>query len=84
MDKRPKYFSKTKPVKCPNCGAKKVVAIRYGLPSSRLEAEAEAGKVVLGGCCVTDSDPSWECTGCAAQIYHEEPRSRVRKKQSAL
>ena len=26
--------------------------------------EAEKGKVMLGGCCVTDDDPDWHCKEC--------------------
>lgn len=82
MDEHPDYFSKRRPLKCPNCGARKVVSILYGLPSSDVVAEVTAGKVVLGGCCVTDCDPSWECTDCGTQIYEENLRSRLREIRS--
>jgi len=31
--------------------------------------EAQAGKIVLGGCEVTDDDPSWQCLDCKAKIF---------------
>jgi hypothetical protein len=81
MDKRLKYFLKRKPTKCPNCGEKKVATILYGLPSSEMDVDARAGRIVLGGCCLTECDPSWECTGCGTQIYHEELRDRFLENQ---
>ena len=84
MDTRSKYFSKRKPLKCPNCGEKKVAAILYGLPSPGMFTQGSSGKIVLGGCCVTDCDPSWECTNCGTQIYNEVLRSRFKETQRAL
>ena len=82
MDEYPDYFSKRRPVKCPNCGARNVVSILYGMPSSEMMKEGTAGKFVLGGCCVTDCDPSWECIDCGTQIYPERLRSRLREIRS--
>jgi hypothetical protein len=31
--------------------------------------EAQAGKIVLGGCEVTDDDPSWQCLDCDTKIF---------------
>jgi hypothetical protein len=84
MDERPKFFLKRKPVKCPHCSARKVVSIAYGLPSPELAEAAQAGRVVLGGCCLTDCDPSWECTACGAQIYHEDLKSRFLENQEVF
>ncbi len=57
---------KSKPKKCPNCGSAKVASILYGLPmfNEELERDLESGEVILGGCCVTDDDPLWQCMEC--------------------
>ncbi len=38
----------------------------YGLPADmdKLEKELDAGKVTLGGCCVSGDSPEWECNKC--------------------
>lgn len=60
-----------KPRACPACGHKPVANILYGMPafSKELEADMESGKVVLGGCCISEDDPTWECAECHQQIY---------------
>jgi len=51
--------SKKKPKKCPACGSKKVAKILWGLPafSPELEIDLKEGKIVLGGCIISDNDP---------------------------
>jgi ribosomal protein L37AE/L43A len=63
-----------KPRKCPACGSARVARILYGLPafSKRLEADMNAARVVLGGCCVTDDDPSWQCADCEVVIFKKD------------
>jgi predicted RNA-binding Zn-ribbon protein involved in translation (DUF1610 family) len=65
--------SRKKPHKCPECGSWRIAGILYGMPSmdARLERDLEAGRIVLGGCVVTDPDPTWQCTDCGTQIYRE-------------
>ncbi len=74
MEKAFEYFSNKKPIRCPVCGSKKVVPILWGLPSEEGGRRAHDGEVVLGGCCVSDRDPSWQCRNCGTQIYREELR----------
>ena len=31
---------------------------------------------MLGGCCITDLDPSWECLDCHGQVYPDGLRER--------
>lgn len=46
---------------CPNCLSKSGVReILYGLPDGPIDASEYA----LGGCCVTDNDPTLECIEC--------------------
>jgi len=65
--------SKKKPKKCPACSSKKVATILWGLPafSPELEIDFKEGKIVLGGCVISDNDPEWQCVDCEVQIYKE-------------
>jgi hypothetical protein len=49
--KNKRYESDKKPESCPADGSKKV-------------AQIKDGKIVLGGCCISDDDPSWRCINC--------------------
>jgi len=64
--------SKRKPRKCAKCGSPKIVKIMYGYPSEDAFKTVEEGKIVLGGCCITNDDPSWQCAGCGVKIYKEK------------
>jgi hypothetical protein len=48
--------------------------ILYGLPSfsENLRIKITNNEVVLGGCCVTDNDPSWKCIDCSTVIFKME------------
>jgi hypothetical protein len=37
--------------------------------SPELEVDLNAGRVTLGGCCVTMDDPVWQCAGCTVLIF---------------
>jgi len=69
-----KNISNSKPKVCPNCGGFKIAAILYGLQaqSSKLEQALEKGKIVLGGCVITDCDPAWQCIDCETRIFKKE------------
>jgi primosomal protein N' len=66
-----KYKSVKKPDKCPKCGSDKIADILYGLPafSPSLEKMIEDQDIVLGGCCVSDEDPTRKCATCKTIIY---------------
>ena len=68
-----RYSSERKPSKCPNCGGKKVASILWGMPaySEELQRDIAEGKIIIGGCCVSDDDPKWQCAECGAEIYKE-------------
>ena len=57
--------------KCPKCKSTRIASILYGMPafSEKLEREMEDGKIVLGGCCVTDDDPKWQCADCGQELF---------------
>lgn len=65
-----RYEYSTKPKKCPPCRSTRIVNIMYGLPafSKKLEDDLNSGKIVLGGCCVSDDDPRWQCLDCEVSI----------------
>lgn len=52
-----------KPEKCPKCGGE-VVRIVYGMPGHELALKETAGELVLGGCCVEENSPAWQCLKC--------------------
>jgi 5-methylcytosine-specific restriction protein A len=64
------------PKKCPECGSDRVARILWGmvLPDKALREEMDAGQVVLGGCVVSDYDPSWRCMDCGASMYRKGGR----------
>ena len=49
---------------CPKCQSKKILPIQYGEPSMATLDNSEAGKLVLGGCCVTEESTKWYCVDC--------------------
>lgn len=64
-----------RPEKCPNCNRRSVATILYGLPAfdPKLDQDLRAGRVILGGCCVSDDDPAWQCNKCGSTIYRRRP-----------
>ena len=64
-----------KPVKCPICGQKPVAKIVYRLidfsGEDEIGQELKEGKIVLGGCCISSDDPTWECTKCGQVVYRK-------------
>jgi len=68
-----KIIRSRKPQKCPSCGHSPVASILYGMPifSPELRQDMDKGLVTLGGCCITNLDPAWECTACGAKIYQK-------------
>ena len=50
---------------CPAC-ASPMIQILFGMPTPEAFEAAERGEIILGGCCVTGSDPEWQCPKCGA------------------
>lgn len=74
-------YYKRKPRKCPKCGSVKVARILYGMPllSESLLKDLEDGKVVTGGCVITENQPSWQCSQCGVDFYKPaSPWNQVR------
>lgn len=57
-------------ITCPNCGSGFVAHYLWGEPvfDERLERELNEGKIVLGGCCITESSPEWKCNACSCDF----------------
>ena len=49
------------------CGKTTVVKILYGMPTEESLQLAEEGKLVIGGCCITEKNPDWACTNCKVE-----------------
>ncbi len=67
-----------RPTKCPTCGFKPMGDILYGMPawSEEFQKEVDSGRLIVGGCCVTDDDPKWECKSCGQQIYKTRAKGK--------
>lgn len=77
MDETQLYFSKRKPRRCPACGKATIIDIVYGYPSPEGTAAALAGRIMLGGCCVSGRDPRWRCSACDTVVYPETLRGEM-------
>ena len=51
---------------CPKCESDNIASYQYGFVEMypELKKNIDKGKVVLGGCCVTDDDPDRHCNDC--------------------
>lgn len=75
-----RHQSRRKPGQCPSCKSPNVAVILYGLPefSKKLDSDLKAKRITLGGCCVTDADPTWRCLDCDAVIFRSVTPDDVR------
>ena len=66
-----RYERTRKPRKCPVCGSNRIADIWYGMQaySEELDKGMKEGRIVLGGCCISDDDPKWQCADCDIRIY---------------
>ena len=39
--------------------------------SPKMQKEIDQGKLVLGGCVVSERDPKWQCVDCGMKIFQE-------------
>ena len=53
-----------KEIKCPQCNSSDIIPISYGYPGFEMMEKSTKGKIVLGGCCITDNQPNKHCTEC--------------------
>lgn len=55
---------------CPECGSDNIAGILWGMPAfdEELERDIEEGRIVLGGCCISEADPDWHCNDCGCEF----------------
>tara|TARA_Y100001968_G_scaffold37621_1_gene28854 strand:- start:720 stop:989 length:270 start_codon:yes stop_codon:yes gene_type:complete len=70
---------KSKPRKCPKCGNAPVGTILWGMPcmDSKLQESIDAGKIIIGGCCLSGDDATWECSKCHQQFWKPIPEEKL-------
>ena len=53
---------------CPSCGGTSIARIMYGLPAFTPDQvrDIDEGRLVTGGCCVSDDMPTRQCNDCSA------------------
>lgn len=61
--------------KCPACGSTNTVKILYGMPTHEAFEAAERREIVLGGCCVSDTNPTRHCKDCGQDFGGGMPLS---------
>lgn len=55
-------------MKCPNCNESSGIReIIYGLPAEPVDKS----KYAIGGCCISDSDPTHLCRNCSWQTKRD-------------
>lgn len=56
--------------KCPKCGSDRVAPILYGMPahSEEMEQQLKDKKLYLGGCCVSNMQPTYHCFQCKKNV----------------
>lgn len=57
-------------LECPECGSKNIAEILWGMPAldEELERNLDEGRIVLGGCCITDENTDWRCNDCGCEF----------------
>jgi hypothetical protein len=53
---------------CQKWGSSKTVRLQYGFPTSETFEAADRGEIALGGCCIDENTPQWECRSCEHQF----------------
>lgn len=71
-------MKRPRPLRCGVCGSKDVVPIAYGLPGPDMMREADEGRIVLGGCCISDDDARELCNACGARRHDDGWRASER------
>ena len=68
-----------KPMNCPICKVK-VVEILYGEPTEFAMQLVQEKKWVLGGCCITEGIPKWECVESKKRFLTENCNPKLSNK----
>jgi len=51
-------------IKCPFCGKRHTIPIQYGMPTHEAFLDEQVGKIKLGGCIISEDNPSRYCKDC--------------------
>jgi hypothetical protein len=61
---------------CPECLSKDSIGkIQYGYPGNKMIDQADKGKIILGGCSISDKNPDYQCGNCKYQWQSKKPHS---------
>ena len=60
-----------KPIKCKRCRGK-VLNVQYGEPGKEMMEAAEKGEIILGGCCISQESPDYQCSSCGQRYRRME------------
>jgi len=63
-----------KTVKCPKCGSNNIIKIIYGMVGPEMGEAENSGEIRLGGCCITDDNPTHYCKDCKTEFLKEKKR----------
>ncbi|PIQ95863.1 MAG: hypothetical protein COV67_12545 [Nitrospinae bacterium CG11_big_fil_rev_8_21_14_0_20_56_8] len=58
---------------CPRCRSEELIPILYGYPESPALDKALRGEIELGGCLVSEGNPTWKCKACGLPFSPETP-----------
>ena len=63
-----------KPKKCPRCNSLKIAKILWGMPNmdEELRHALNTGEIILGGCCISEYNPEWQCVDCETKLFIKE------------
>ena len=69
-----KFEFKRKPRKCPVRKSTKIAKWFYGMPapSEELDKKFAEKKLLIGGCCIRDDNPTWACTECETNFWKQK------------
>ncbi len=70
--KKEKVRVSRKPKACPVCGSDRIATYLLGMPdfsNKKLQKEIDEGKIIIGGCCITEDDPKYHCFECDTDLY---------------
>lgn len=59
-------LQKSKNRTCPVCKSKSIAKFLYGMPifSKKLIKDELEGRIVIGGCCISNDSPKYRCNKC--------------------
>lgn len=59
--------------RCPACRGRNTIPIVYGLPDHGAMERAQRGEIALGGCIVSEEQPTDECLRCGNELRAGDP-----------